>query len=135
LVAGSRAFFETINEFSFCSVLSGSFLFFPDAHLKLAYFDGCDICVECPTIKPTSAIFCQIQFTVKNAQFVLAPVIECNPALASTPLATADKDMPIAKLGFPVWPCNSNILMGNKLETTTYFVLNTPQLVIHVLGG
>jgi hypothetical protein len=95
--------------------------------------DGCDGCVECPTIQPTSDIFCQIQLTV-NAQFVQALVIECNPALASTPLATADKDMLIASLRFPIWPYNSNIIAGDKLQTTTRFVLNKPQLAIRILG-
>jgi hypothetical protein len=61
-------------------------------------------------------------------------MIECNPRLASTPIASADKDMFIASLRFPIWPYDCNILMDNKLKTRTTFVLNKPQLVVRILG-
>jgi hypothetical protein len=65
---------------------------------------------------------------------VPALVIECDPTLASTPLATADKDMLIASLRFPIWPYNCNILMDDKLKMTTCFVLKKPQLLVRILG-
>ncbi len=54
-------------------------------------------------------------------------MVKRHPALASTPLPTADEDMIVTVLWFPIWPHNSNILMRDKLQTTTGFVLNKKQ--------
>ncbi len=64
---------------------------------------------------------------------MLALVNECNLALTGTPLATVDENMLIISMRFPIWPYNSNIITGNKLQTTTCFVLNKPQLVVCIL--
>jgi hypothetical protein len=61
-------------------------------------------------------------------------VTECNPAKTREPLATVDEDMLIASMRFPILPYNSNIITGDKLQMTTCFVLNKPQLVVRVSG-
>jgi hypothetical protein len=61
-------------------------------------------------------------------------VTEGNPVKTRAPLATVDEDMLIANMRFPIWPYNRNIITGDKLQTTTCFVLNKPQLVVRVSG-
>ena len=59
-------------------------------------------------------------------------VTECNSAKTRAPLATVDEDMLIASMRFPIWPYNNNIIAGDKLQTTTCFVLDEPQFVVRV---
>jgi hypothetical protein len=63
-----------------------------------------------------------------------ALVTKRNPAATRTPLSSADEDMFVATLRFPIWPYNSKIRVGDELEMATGFVLNKPELVIGIFG-
>jgi hypothetical protein len=64
--------------------------------------------IEGLAVQPTRGILCQLKLAV-NAQFVSALMIKCNPTLASTPIASADEDMFVASLRFPIWSYNGNV--------------------------
>jgi hypothetical protein len=64
--------------------------------------------VVCPLIQPPAAEFCKIQFFI-NAQFKLALVVVCYPALATTPLSICDEEVFITILRLPIWPHNNTI--------------------------